>query len=145
MNLAQTQDDEPILLFTEWGEKEGNVVLLIEVSVVPNFDPYSHTTMNFNLWYLDNGANNHMTGRRSKFKDLDEGVTDQVKFSDGSTVKIERKGTITFKCKNDEERLLREVYFIATLHNNIVSLGQLSEVGNKMVLHSDYLFHPYTS
>lgn len=42
-----------------------------------------------NLWYLDNGASNHMTGFREKFTMLDENVTGSVHFEDGSTVKIE--------------------------------------------------------
>lgn len=27
------------------------------------------------LWYLDNDASNHLTGQKSKFKDLDEEIT----------------------------------------------------------------------
>lgn len=81
-----------------------------------------------------------MTGRKSKFRDLNENVTGHVKFGDGSTVKIEGKGTVAFKCKNGEERLLSEVYYIPSLHNNIISLGQMSECGNKVVLRGEYLW-----
>lgn len=35
-----------------------------------------------------------MTGDRFKFRELDEGVTGLVKFSDGSTVEIKGKGSI---------------------------------------------------
>lgn len=37
-----------------------------------------------------------MIGQRSKFKDLDEGVTGQVKFGDGSIVEIKGKGSVMF-------------------------------------------------
>ena len=57
-----------------------------------------------------------------------------VKFGDGSMVEIKGKGSISFKCKNGEERILNGVYFIPTLCNNIISLGQLSEEGNRVVL-----------
>ena len=92
------------------------------------------------MWYLDNGASNHMTGQRGKFKELDERVTGKVKFGDGSTVTIEGKGSVAFQCKNGEERILHEVYFIPNLCNNIISLGQLSETGNRVLLEGDYLW-----
>jgi hypothetical protein len=37
-----------------------------------------------------------------------------------------------FICKNDESRSLEGVYFIPRLATNIVSIGQLNEVGNKI-------------
>lgn len=92
------------------------------------------------VWYLDNGASNHMTRHKGKFRDLDESMTGLVKFGDGSTVDIKGKGTVAFKCKNGEEKLLRDVYFIPRLHNNIVSLGQMSEDGNKVILDGEYLW-----
>jgi hypothetical protein len=39
-------------------------------------------------WYLDTGADNHMTGSKSAFTKLDGNVTDMVKFGDGSRVVI---------------------------------------------------------
>ena len=92
------------------------------------------------LWYLDNGASNHMTGDKEKFVELDQGITGLVKFGDGSTVKIEGKGSIIFKCKNGEERNLHEVFYIPTLCSNIISLGQMSEDGNKVVLKGEFLW-----
>lgn len=81
-----------------------------------------------------------MTGFRAKFKSLDEGATGQVRFGDGSTVEIKGKGTIGFRCKNGEELVFHEVYFIPDLCNNIISLGQLSENGNKVVLKDEFLW-----
>ncbi|XP_062199689.1 uncharacterized protein LOC133902117 [Phragmites australis] len=54
------------------------------------------------IWYLDNGASNHMTGVKEKFRELDESVTDKVKFVDGSTVQIMGIGSVVFSCKNDD-------------------------------------------
>src|SRR5438876_912157 len=81
-----------------------------------------------------------MTGQRGKFREIDERVTGKVKFGDGSTVNIKGKGTVAFQCKNGEERTLKEVYYIPNLCNNIISLGQLSEAGNRVVLNGDYLW-----
>lgn len=75
------------------------------------------------VWYLDNGASQHMTGDRGKFNELDEKVTGQVRFGDGSSVAIRGKGVISFLCKNGKEWKLKDVYYIPTLCNNILSLG----------------------
>ena len=39
-------------------------------------------------WYLNSGANNHMTGSKEAFSELDGNVTGTVKFGDGSRVAI---------------------------------------------------------
>lgn len=93
-----------------------------------------------NVWYLDNGTSNHMTGDASKFKELDEKVTGRVKFGDGSTVEIKGKGLVSFKCKNGDEIVLQDVYYIPTLCSNILSLGQLYENGKKVILNGIYLW-----
>lgn len=41
--------------------------------------------------------------------------------------------------KNGEERCLFDVYYIPSLCNNIISMGQISEDGSKVVLNGDFL------
>ena len=96
--------------------------------------------MESNLWYLDNGASNHMTGQLSKFSELDTKVTGQVKFGDRSMVQIRGKGSIILRCKDGENRTLNEVYYIPSLQSNIISLGQLSKDGYKIVLKGENLW-----
>jgi hypothetical protein len=60
-------------------------------------------------WILDTGASNHMTGARSAFTDLDNGITGSVKFGDGSTARIEGSETVLLSCKNGEHRALPRV------------------------------------
>lgn len=143
MNLSQIDidGDEPALLLSECGE-QGNesMILLNERNVIPELKQPKNNRGNTSIWYLDNGASNHMTGQRGKFSDLDENVTGEVRFGDGSTVMIKGKGSIQLNCKNSENRYLREVYYIPSLCNNIISLGQLSEEGNKVVLQGEYLW-----
>ncbi|GJU61828.1 zinc finger, CCHC-type containing protein [Tanacetum coccineum] len=63
-----------------------------------------------------------------------------VKFRDGSKVGIEGKGSILFECKNGEHHLLQEVYFIPRLCSNIISLGQLAEGGDQIIMHGSFLW-----
>ncbi|XP_074351841.1 uncharacterized protein LOC141690993 [Apium graveolens] len=112
-------------------EKE-STLLLNENSLSPRLKK-AEKEVDSNVWYLDNGASNHMTSQRAKFRELEEGVTGLVKFGDESTVEIKGKGSVVFKCKNGEDIIFKEVYYIPKLYNNIISLGQLSENGNIVV------------
>jgi len=88
-------------------------------------------------WYLDNGASNHMTGDREKFRELDSSVTGKVRFGDGSGVDIQGIGSIVFQGKNGEQWVLGDVYYIPKLRANLISLGQLTEIGYRVVLDDD--------
>ncbi|WOG86064.1 hypothetical protein DCAR_0205261 [Daucus carota subsp. sativus] len=140
VNIATIEDDEPALLLAKLDKTEKNLVLLNNEEVKPKLVASGHEKVGeSNIWYSDNGASNHMTGHKSKFNVLNEEISGNVRFGDGSTIKIEGKGTIKFRCKNGEERTLYDVYYIPTLCNNIISLGQLSEGGNKIVISGNLL------
>lgn len=124
MNLIQAQEEETTFLLIVHGEKKEEMVLLNEDKVFPALNGNDKDT-----WYLDNGASNHMTGVRDYFAELDENITRQLKFGDGSKVQIKVKGTILLNCKNKEQLVIVEVYYIPYLCNSILSLGQITEEG----------------
>jgi hypothetical protein len=80
------------------------------------------------------GATKHMTGCRSVFSDLDRNIQGTVKFGDGSMVQIEGMWTILFRCKNGEHRAFVGMYYIPKLRTNIISVGQLDEIGYQTVV-----------
>jgi hypothetical protein len=83
-------------------------------------------------WVLDTGATNHMSGCRAVFTKIDTMVLGTVCFGDDSVVWIEGRGTVMFMCKNSESRSFDGIYFIPRLTTNIVSVGQLDEIGYKI-------------
>ncbi|KAK8696623.1 hypothetical protein V6N13_001755 [Hibiscus sabdariffa] len=78
-----------------------------------------------------------MTNHREKFQELDESITVKVKFGDGSTIQIMGKGMVMFEWKNGDQKALQEVYYIPKLCSNIISLGQMTEDGNKVQMAGD--------
>lgn len=52
---------------------------------------------------------------------------------------IAGKGSMVFKRKTGEHVVLMEFYYIPSLRSNIISLGQLTETGCKIVMEDDVL------
>ncbi|KAD4179957.1 hypothetical protein E3N88_28548 [Mikania micrantha] len=75
------EDEEPTLLMALINEDvKDEEILLNEKEIEPKLCTNSNNT----LWYLDNGASNHMTRNHEHFKEIDENVTGQVRFGDGN-------------------------------------------------------------
>ncbi|KAB5556912.1 hypothetical protein DKX38_007821 [Salix brachista] len=133
-NFVTTQtDDEPALLMAETCVISHSIqnehVLLHEDKMVPKIKGTREKA-----WYLDTGASNHMTECIEKFAEIDMTITGSVKFGDGSTVKIQGRGSVLLEDFTGEHRILTNVYYIPMLKSNIISLGQLDENGCKVVI-----------
>jgi hypothetical protein len=83
-------------------------------------------------WVLDIRETNHMSGCRAVFTKIDTTVLSTVHFDDDSVERIKGRRTIVFVCKNGESQSFDRVYFIPHLMTNIVSIGQLNEIGYKI-------------
>ena len=124
-----TQDADELML--------NEVVYLNEEKVMLN--KYELNTGEDDMWYLDNGASNHMTGDRRYFKRINESITGKVKFGDDSRIDIRGKGSIEFIDRNGETRVMCDVYYIPELRSNIISLGQATEAGCDIRLRGETL------
>ncbi|KAI3435142.1 RRM domain-containing protein [Psidium guajava] len=144
-HLMSVDDTEPALMLAVSHEPEPTqheqhmVMMLNKEKVKPELHHSEEKITSTSEWYLDNGASNHMTGDKAKFQELDEGVTGRVRFGDGSSVQIMGKGSVLFSCKDGSQWLLQETYYIPRLCSNIISLGQLTECGHKVIMDGGYL------
>jgi len=91
------------------------------------------------VWVLDTGASNHMTGTREALNQLDEAVSGTMRFGDGSCVEIRGLGSVVMEVRDQQHKVLTNVYYIPKLKSNIVSLGQLQEAGCDVRLHNGKL------
>lgn len=103
------------------------IVFLNKQNVLP--EKYETNTGGEDVWYLDNGASNHMTGDRRYFSMLDNTITGKVRSGDDSRIDIKGKGTISLTDMNGDSRKMTDVYFIPYLKSNIISLRQATEAG----------------
>ncbi|GMP36892.1 hypothetical protein CsSME_00008847 [Camellia sinensis var. sinensis] len=70
-----------------------------------------------------------MCGKRELFIELEKTVQAQVSFGDSSKTPVKRRGNILIKLKNGDHDYIFNVYYVPTMKNNILSIGQLLEKG----------------
>nr|GEV59768.1 zinc finger, CCHC-type [Tanacetum cinerariifolium] len=131
-NLTVEEDLEPTLLMAILEDEEQKVSLHEE-------DVGYKETNKDSLWYLDNGASNHMTGVREHIKELNEKVSGKVRFRDGLYIKIKGKDSILIECDDEKQRIISHVHYISDLKSNLLSLGQFTKIGCKVVMEDDEL------
>ncbi|GKB55114.1 uncharacterized mitochondrial protein-like protein [Tanacetum coccineum] len=99
----------------------------------------SNTNDEDDVWYFDNGTSKHMTSNYSYFSELNENITRRVRFENGSCVSINGKGSILLQGKNEEQKLLKDVYYIPAIRSNVISLGQATISGYDISIRGDFL------
>ncbi|XP_010469242.1 PREDICTED: uncharacterized protein LOC104749335 [Camelina sativa] len=85
LDTTNTQDGDELMMH--------EVVFLNEKRCIPS--KFETNMREDNIWYLGNGASNHMTGDKRYFEKMDESVTGKVRFGDDSRVDIKGKGSIS--------------------------------------------------
>ena len=85
------------------------------------------------LWLLDIGCNNHMTGNKDLFTSLYSYVTSKIKLGDDYQKKVLGKGVIFLLTKEDEKKYIHGVYYVPGLRNNLMSVGHMNEHGYRVI------------
>ncbi|CAL8083743.1 unnamed protein product [Prunus armeniaca] len=78
------------------------------------------------VWYLDSGCSNHMTGREDVLTDIDRSITAKVAMGIGQLVNVIGKGSLMVETKM-RKRYIKEVLLVSGLKENLLSVGQMIE------------------
>lgn len=73
------------------------------------------------VWFLDSGCSNHMSGNKKWFLDLDESFRHTVKLGNDSRMAVIGKGNVRIQV-NGFTRVISNVYYIPELKNNLLSI-----------------------
>ncbi|XP_039028838.1 uncharacterized protein LOC120162835 [Hibiscus syriacus] len=92
---------------------------------------HEEANASFNIWFLDSGCSNHITRIKLLFKELDESYKMMVKLGGDKQLQVEGKGIVAITISNGHGniKLLYNFYFIPTLSQNLLSVGQLMASG----------------
>ena len=95
------------------------------------------------IWFLDSGCSNHMSGNKEWFSELDDQFRHTVKLGNNSKMAVMGKGNARMKV-NGITQVISEVYYIPELKNNLLSMGQLQDKGVTILIQHGKckVFHP---
>lgn len=66
---------------------------------------------NREIWYLDSGCNNHMTGNKNLFCDLNESFRQSVKLGNDSSMSVMGKGSVKVQMNRKMQKIY-DVYYV---------------------------------
>ncbi|RDX89834.1 hypothetical protein CR513_28392, partial [Mucuna pruriens] len=64
------------------------------------------------VWNLDVGCSNHMTGNKGWFVNLDEKVKRMMKFANNSTITVERMGKVLIQRRDGQQLFIIDVLYV---------------------------------
>ena len=77
------------------------------------------------IWYLDSGCNNHMTGNLNLFSSLDNSIQTDVTLGNNVQVTILGKDTVGILTKQGERMFKPDVYHVKHMKHNLFNIGKL--------------------
>ena len=84
------------------------------------------------VWYIDSGCSNHMTGNEKLFSAKDGSFKSKVKLGDDKYLEVAAKGAMEIHTK-EGIKSIHDIYYTPQLKHNLLSVGQLCEKNYKVV------------
>ena len=91
-----------------------------------------------NIWYLDSGCSNHMTGNLNLFSSLDNSIQTDVTLGNNVQVIVLGKGTISMLTKQGEHKYMPNVYHVQGLKHNLLIIGKLIQKGYRVYMEDNH-------
>ncbi|KAG7534720.1 GAG-pre-integrase domain [Arabidopsis thaliana x Arabidopsis arenosa] len=122
VNYAELEGDEEVLLMA-----------YLELSKTNRED----------VWFLDSGCSNHMTGNKEWFCNMEGDLNKTVKLGNDMTLSVVAKGSVRVQVDGITQ-VISDVYYVPELRNNLLSMGQLQEKGLAILIQDGTckVFHP---
>eukprot|EP00253_Pinus_taeda_P025032 PITA_25032 len=89
------------------------------------------------IWFLDSGCSNHMTGNITLFSALDQSLKSQVTLWTDSKIFVMGKGEVKIFTKKGEKKTIADVYYVLGMKCNLLSIGQLVQKGYNVFFVND--------
>eukprot|EP00253_Pinus_taeda_P006182 PITA_06182 len=89
------------------------------------------------IWFLDSGCSNHMTGNIALFSALDKNMKSEVTLGTDSKVYVMGKGEVKIFTKQGERKTIADVYYVPRMRCNLLSIGQLVQKGYNVYFVND--------
>jgi hypothetical protein len=67
------------------------------------------------IWFLDSGCSNHMTGSMDLFSSIDTSIQSEVKLGNECKVTVNGKGVVSIYTKDNHKINIDDVYFFPGL------------------------------
>ena len=73
------------------------------------------------------GYNNHISGKKELFFEIDESVDGEIKFGNNIILLVFVREKIPISLKNGSTNFISDVFYVHELHHNLLSMDQLSK------------------
>ena len=86
-----------------------------------------------NFWLLNSGCSRHMSSSKNLVVNLNQSIRTEVNLGTKNTMDVDGKGVIKILTKQGEPKTISKVYYVPSLKPNLISVGQLTEKGYKVI------------
>lgn len=91
------------------------------------------------LWYMDTGFSNHLTGNKKWLVDFDSGKKTKIICADDKYQNVEGMRSVRVTLKNGKIVLIQDVWYVPGMKSNLMSVCQLIEKGFSVTIKDNLL------